>query len=149
MQQIVADVVAMIAVVNRGSRKSGSVNSFTKFCSVGFRALSVKAYTASHDIGITISAIMTAANSHNTGLVQSILALMGVVSVAMVILSFYLSFRGAQRTSGSQLRIGESRDSGFDASHRPGMTTTNWFGQGRRHTRNNFAYFVLISSVIA
>src|SRR3954463_3906627 len=34
------------------------------------------------------------------------------------------SFRdGAQhQTSDAQLRIGESRDSGFDASHRPGMT---------------------------
>jgi hypothetical protein len=28
------------------------------------------------------------------------------------------------RTSDAQLRIGESRDSGFDASHRPGMTLT-------------------------
>src|SRR2546425_267749 len=26
------------------------------------------------------------------------------------------------QTSGAQLRTGESRDSGFDASHRPGMT---------------------------
>jgi hypothetical protein len=26
------------------------------------------------------------------------------------------------QTSDAQLRIGESRDSGFDASHRPGMT---------------------------
>jgi hypothetical protein len=26
------------------------------------------------------------------------------------------------KTSGAQLRLGESRDSGFDASHRPGMT---------------------------
>src|SRR3954470_19576893 len=85
VQQIAADVVAMIAVVSKGSRKSGSVNSLTKFCSVGFRALSVKAYTASHDIGITISTIMTAANSHSTGLVQSILALMGAVSVMAVI----------------------------------------------------------------
>jgi hypothetical protein len=34
------------------------------------------------------------------------------------------SFRdGPQdQTSDAQLRIGESRDSGFDASHRPGMT---------------------------
>src|SRR6202140_1559710 len=34
------------------------------------------------------------------------------------------SFRGASktRTSDVQLHIGESRDSGFDASHRPGMT---------------------------
>src|SRR4029077_12497302 len=28
------------------------------------------------------------------------------------------------QTSDAQLRIGESRDSGFDASHRPGMTAT-------------------------
>src|SRR6185503_16265308 len=43
MQQITAEVVAMIAVVSNGSRKSGLVNSVTKFCSVGYRALSVKA----------------------------------------------------------------------------------------------------------
>jgi len=38
-----------------------------------------------------------------------------------------LSFRdGAQhQTSDAQLRIGESRDSGFDAAHRPGMTESN------------------------
>ena len=41
-QQIAADENAMIAVVSSGSRKSGSVNSVTKFCSVGCRALSVK-----------------------------------------------------------------------------------------------------------
>src|SRR5882762_9457204 len=76
-QQISADEVAMMAVVSNGSRKSGSVNSLTKFCSVGWRALSVKANSASHDIGSTISTIMTAANSHRTGLVQSILALGG------------------------------------------------------------------------
>ena len=33
-QQIVAEENAMIAVVSSGSRKSGSVNSVTKFCSV-------------------------------------------------------------------------------------------------------------------
>src|SRR5271156_3963411 len=33
-QQIIAEVVAMIAVVSNGSRKSGSVNSVTKFCKV-------------------------------------------------------------------------------------------------------------------
>jgi hypothetical protein len=34
------------------------------------------------------------------------------------------SFRDGPKdqTSDAQLRIGESRDSGFDASHRPGMT---------------------------
>src|SRR5580704_12992832 len=31
------------------------------------------------------------------------------------------------QTSDAQLRIGESRDSGFDASHRPGMTGSNYF----------------------
>ena len=41
-QQITAEVMAMIAVVSSGSRKSGSVNSVTKFCSVECRALSVK-----------------------------------------------------------------------------------------------------------
>jgi hypothetical protein len=36
------------------------------------------------------------------------------------------SFRGdaKRRTSDAQLRVEESRDSGFDASHRAGMTTT-------------------------
>src|SRR6266403_2309945 len=71
-QQNTAEVVAMIAVVSSGSRKSGSVNSVTKFCSVGCLALSVKLNTASHDIGSTISTIRHAANSHSTGLVQSI-----------------------------------------------------------------------------
>ena len=41
-QQITAEETAMIAVVSSGSRKSGSENSVTKFCSVGCRALSVK-----------------------------------------------------------------------------------------------------------
>src|ERR1700744_1682046 len=50
-QQIAADENAMIAVVSKGSRKSGSENSVTKFCKVGCRALSVKLNTASHDIG--------------------------------------------------------------------------------------------------
>jgi hypothetical protein len=36
----------------------------------------------------------------------------------------FLSFRDGPKdqTSDAQLRIGESRDSGFDAAHRPGMT---------------------------
>jgi hypothetical protein len=36
------------------------------------------------------------------------------------------SFRDGPKdqTSDAQLRIGESRDSGFDASHRPGMTAS-------------------------
>jgi hypothetical protein len=33
-QQATAEVVAMIAVVSSGSRKSGSVKRVTKFCSV-------------------------------------------------------------------------------------------------------------------
>src|SRR5207302_7321862 len=70
-QQMVAEVIAMMAVVKSGSRKSGSVNSVTKFCSVGCLALSVKLNTASHDIGSTISTTRHAANSHSTGLVQS------------------------------------------------------------------------------
>src|SRR5437773_8368396 len=41
-QQIAAEVVAMIAVVSSGSRKSGSVNSVTKFCSVTCLARSVR-----------------------------------------------------------------------------------------------------------
>jgi hypothetical protein len=32
-------------------------------------------------------------------------------------------------TSDAQLRIGESRDSGFDASHRPGMTILDCFAE--------------------
>jgi hypothetical protein len=38
------------------------------------------------------------------------------------------SFRDGPKdqTSDAQLRIGESRDSGFDASHRPGMTNQEW-----------------------
>src|SRR5882757_1633516 len=84
-QQKVAEVVAMIAVVSSGSRKSGSVNSFTKFCSVRWRSRSVRLYTASHDIGNTISNTRNAANSHSTGLVQSILARGVSVVVVMVI----------------------------------------------------------------
>ena len=42
-QQITAELVAMIAVVSSGSMKSGLVNSVTKFHSVGWPALSVKA----------------------------------------------------------------------------------------------------------
>src|SRR5450631_1916076 len=47
-----------------------------------------------------------------------------VFSCRAVIASQTPSFRdGPQdQTSDAQLRIGESRDSGFDASHRPGMT---------------------------
>ena len=84
-QQIAADVVAMMAVVSSGSRKSGSLNRVMKFCSVGCRALSVKANTASHDIGSTISAIRTAANSHNTGLVQSMRDFGAAMSAVTVI----------------------------------------------------------------
>jgi hypothetical protein len=41
------------------------------------------------------------------------------------------------QTPDAQLRIGESRDSGFDASHRPGMTashqtTVKWFPSRRK-----------------
>src|ERR1700686_120075 len=95
MQQMKADVVAMIAVVNSGSRKSGLVNRMTKFCSVGCRARSVKAYTASHDIGSTISAIRTAANSHSTGMVQSIRGL-GAMLVGVRVMSNTLRHSGAR-----------------------------------------------------
>src|SRR5260370_5462595 len=39
------------------------------------------------------------------------------------------SFRDGPKdqTSDAQLRIGESRDSGFDASHRPGMTSIDYW----------------------
>src|SRR5258706_8744775 len=36
--------------------------------------------------------------------------------------SFVIPGWSKDQTSGAQLRTGESRDSGFDASHRPGMT---------------------------
>src|SRR5439155_21947690 len=87
-QQITAEVVAMIAVVSSGSRKAGSVNSVTKFCSVGCRALSVNANTASHDSGSTISTIIKTANSHRTGLVQSMrdFGVSGAVTVTVVML---------------------------------------------------------------
>src|SRR6266853_6715203 len=41
------------------------------------------------------------------------------------------SFRDGPKdqTSDAQLRIGESRDSGFDASHRPGMTAVGLFAE--------------------
>src|SRR3984893_4494809 len=84
-QQIAADVVAMIAVVNSGSRKSGSVNSGTKFCSVGCLDLSVKLNTASHDIGSTISTTRQAANRNSTGLVQSIRGFAAAVVVGVVV----------------------------------------------------------------
>src|SRR6478672_761317 len=95
-QQITAEVVAMIAVVSSGSRNAGSVNSVTKFCSVGLRALSVNANTASHDNGSTISTIMNAANSQRTGLVQSMRDLLGsaAVMVTVVMRTFSPSFRG-------------------------------------------------------
>src|SRR5215468_10043025 len=84
MQQIAADVVAMIAVVSSGSRKSGSLNSVMKFCSVGLRVLVVKANTASHDIGSRISATRITANSHSTGLLQSMRAFATATSVVTV-----------------------------------------------------------------
>src|SRR5215510_2488566 len=85
MQQIAADVKAMMAVVSSGSRKSGSLNSVMKFCSVGLRALSVKANSASHDIGSTISATRNAANSHSTGFVRSMRDFCGALSAVIVI----------------------------------------------------------------
>ena len=136
-QQIAADVVAMIAVVNSGSRKSGSVNRVTKFCSVGCRALSVKANTASHDIGSTISATRQAANSHSTGVVQSNFVL--GVSMAgeghVLIFPFVIPGRCAaaipksyhDRAHGSRLR----------PSDHPGMTA--YVALAQSHTRNNRA----------
>src|SRR6266481_2852961 len=48
----------------------------------------------------------------------------GPTNVAGIVVSPLTSFRDGPKdqTSGAQLRTGESRDSGFDASHRPGMT---------------------------
>jgi hypothetical protein len=41
--------------------------------------------------------------------------------------------RRPAQTSDAQLRIGEPRDSGFDASHRPGMTNPGM--TNNRHVR--------------
>src|ERR1700730_13331028 len=84
-QQIAADAVAMIAVVNSGSRKSGSVNSVTKFCSVGCLALLVGLNTPSHDIGSTISTTRQAANRNSTGLVQSMRGFAAAELVGVVV----------------------------------------------------------------
>ena len=46
--------------------------------------MSVTLKTASHDSGSTISTTRQAANSHNTGLVQSIFALVAPMLVVMV-----------------------------------------------------------------
>src|ERR1700694_262306 len=85
-QQIAADVVAMMAVVSSGSRKSGSVDRVTKFCGGRCRALSVTLKTASHDSGSTISTTRHAANSHSTGLVQSIFVRVASMLLVMVML---------------------------------------------------------------
>jgi hypothetical protein len=57
-------------------------------------------------------------------LFDSIFKQPGRFSCRAVIASQTPSFRDdpQDQTSDAQLRIGESRDSGFDASHRPGMT---------------------------
>jgi hypothetical protein len=44
------------------------------------------------------------------------------------------------QTSDAQLRIGESRDSGFDASHRPGMTDREIFSRHCKRQRSNPAF---------
>src|SRR6202048_1942187 len=87
MQQMKAEVVAMMAVVSSGSRKSGSVNSVTKFCSVTWLALSVTLTTASQLIGSTISATRHAANRNSTGLVQSIFGFVATLSVVVMLFS--------------------------------------------------------------
>src|SRR3954466_8615106 len=84
-QQIAAELVAMIAVVSNGPRKSGSVNSVTKFIAVRWFALSVTLYTASQDSGITISTIRHAANNASTGLVKSVLLRVPSIAVVRVI----------------------------------------------------------------
>jgi len=43
------------------------------------------------------------------------------------------------QTSDAQLRIGESRDSGFDASHRPGMTNVTTSSSVDRNTFSGVA----------
>src|SRR3954470_3301599 len=123
-QQITAEVVAMIAVVSSGSRNAGSVNSVTKFCSVGFRALSVNANTASHDSGSTISTIMNAANSQRTGFVQSMRDFRTSVAVMETVVMRALSpssFRGARSANSDvQLHIKESiYPAGMDSGSAP------------------------------
>src|SRR3954466_1864231 len=106
-QQITAEVVAMIAVVSNGSRNAGSVNNVTKFCSVGLRALSGNANPASHDSGSTISTIMNAANSHRTGLVQSMrdFEVSVAVMATVVMLKLSLSFRDGPKDQTRNLEI--------------------------------------------
>jgi hypothetical protein len=65
-QQITADEVARMTVVQSGSVKVGSVTSLPKFSSVK-RPLSVKLKNTSHDIGSTISAHSTAAKPSRIG----------------------------------------------------------------------------------
>src|SRR4051794_19510305 len=107
-QQITAEVVAMIAVVSKGSRNAGSVNNVTKFCSVGLRVLSVNANTASHDIGSTISTIMNAANSQSTGLVQSMRDFRGSAAV-MVMVVIVDQSTSQMSTSSRGAALAESR----------------------------------------
>src|SRR3954463_95174 len=106
-QQMTAEVVAMIAVVSSGSRNVGSVNSVIKFCSVGLRALSVNANTASHDSGSTISTIMNAANSQRTGRVKSKRDFCGSVAVMATVVMLNVSRRhsGASRSANSDVQL--------------------------------------------
>jgi hypothetical protein len=62
-QQMTLTEVAIVSVVSSGSTKAGSVKSVWKLASVGLRARSVKANTASQPIGRMISRHSTAANS--------------------------------------------------------------------------------------
>src|SRR4051794_29780046 len=138
-QQIMAELLAIIAVVSNGSRKSGLLNNLTKFCSVGWRALSVKANSASHDSGSTISTIMTAANSHSTGRVQSMRGLAGERAVVRVMLNL-------RRHSGAMRSIEPGNletprcavaHLGSGPSDQPGMTIK--IGSAHSHTLNNRA----------
>src|SRR5258708_37764393 len=67
--------------------------------------------------------------------VETVFSLLRVASLSLVILlcPFAPSFRDGPKdqTSGAQLRTGECRDSGFDASHRPGMTR-QWLDRSMR-----------------
>src|SRR4249919_1076288 len=65
-QQMTADEVARITVVQSGSEKVGSLSSLLKFSSVK-RPLSVKLKNTSHDIGSTINAHSTAAKPTRIG----------------------------------------------------------------------------------
>ena len=51
--------------------------------------------------------------------------------------------RAPARTSDARLHIGESRDSGFDAAHRPGMTASGLLRGARNDAKETVRLFVM------